>query len=72
MDCNVSGLQALTTAKLRDNFQLQIRIGSGEKSIKGIIQLSVRLAELPIPATAVVVVPEDFEPWDVTDLKGEP
>lgn len=40
--------------------------------MRGIVYLGVRLAELPIPATAVVVVAEDVGPWDVTDLMGEP
>jgi hypothetical protein len=72
VDCDVSGLQALTTAKLRDDFHLHIRIGLGSKSIKGIIHLGIRLAELPIPASDTMVVPEDVEPSDVTDLMGEP
>ncbi|KAH4151890.1 hypothetical protein HBH43_237640 [Parastagonospora nodorum] len=72
MDCDVSGLQALTTAKLRNDFHLHIRIGLGSKSIKGIVHLGVRLAELPIPASDAMIVAEDVEPWDVTDLMGEP
>ncbi|KAH3956430.1 hypothetical protein HBH70_067700 [Parastagonospora nodorum] len=72
MDCDVSGLQALTTAKLRNDFHLHIRIGLGSKSIKGIVHLGARLAELPIPASDAMIVAEDVEPWDVTDLMGEP
>ncbi|KAH4067037.1 hypothetical protein HBH50_134720 [Parastagonospora nodorum] len=70
--CDVSGLQALTTAKLRNDFHLHIRIGLGSKSIKGIVHLGVRLAELPIPVSDAMIVAEDVEPWDVTDLMGEP
>ncbi|KAH4333618.1 hypothetical protein HBH98_244620 [Parastagonospora nodorum] len=69
--CDVSGLQALTTAKLRNDFHLHIRIGLGSKSIKDIVHLGVRLAELPIPASDAMIVAENVEPWDVKDLMGE-
>ncbi|KAH4808805.1 hypothetical protein HBI80_240740 [Parastagonospora nodorum] len=70
--CDVSGLQALTTAKLQDDFHLHIRISLRSKSIKVILNLGVRLAELPIPAIDAMIVAEDVEPWDITDLMGEP